>query len=64
MSKFLTYRCDVCEKTSRINDGDPIPFCCGKIMQRLELDQCTDPKDAENSRFSREDDPCDDNRSN
>ncbi len=64
MPKLFAYSCSECKKTSHINDGDPIPFCCGKMMQRIDLDHCTDPKDAETHRMEKEDGPCDDNRKN
>jgi hypothetical protein len=34
MPQLFTYICQTCKKTSRIVDGDPIPSCCGQLMQR------------------------------
>jgi len=37
MSKiFYTYECISCKKTSRVEQDEPIPYCCGNIMQRID----------------------------
>lgn len=62
--KYYTYKCNECSKMSRIVDGDPIPFCCGKQMEKVDLDQCTKAPHPEMARNDDNDEPCDDNRSN
>lgn len=43
---FYTYECISCRKTSRVNKDDPIPYCCGNLMQRV--DHQTPPSKNEN----------------
>ncbi len=56
MSKiFYTYECLSCKKTSRVEKDDPIPYCCGNIMQRIDnqAPPKSDPNEAKDMREPR-----------
>jgi hypothetical protein len=56
------YRCGKCGKTVTVSNGS-VPKCCGKPMEQLPLDVCTQPAHAEHARPMEHDEPCDDGRS-
>jgi hypothetical protein len=62
MSEKKGYKCEDCGRTEIVSDGI-VPQCCGKSMQEVPLDVCTKPPaDAENARFTDDDEACDDSR--
>lgn len=56
-----TYECKNCGKKINVSN-DKAPICCGKTMERLPLDVCTQPAHAEHSRPMEDEDACDDGR--
>ncbi|OGD10075.1 MAG: hypothetical protein A2Y86_02415 [Candidatus Aminicenantes bacterium RBG_13_62_12] len=54
----ITYVCGVCGKQVKQEKGKPAPLCCRKEMEPLPY--CTKASDAEMSRLTDEDGPCDD----
>ena len=55
------YKCEKCGKT--LESIDEInPECCGKPMQKMGLDVCTQPAHAEHARPMNSEDACDDGR--
>ena len=55
------YKCMNCGKEQITNDEN-IVECCGRQMEQIPLDQCTQPHNAEYSGPFEEDKPCDDGR--
>jgi len=55
-----TYQCEVCKKT--IKTTDDAPNCCGKPMNQLSIDTCTQPAHAEHARPMESEEPCNDGR--
>ena len=51
-----TYRCSICGKEAKVEDGEPIPLCCHKEMEPLPA--CTLAQTAEMARSSNPDEPC------
>jgi len=48
MSNIIyTYECVFCKKTSRVQKDDPIPYCCGNLMQRIDHQN---PPEAQNDK--------------
>jgi len=56
-----TYKCKECGKTIDITD-EKVPNCCGKPMEKVPLDICTQPAHAEHARPMDEENACDDGR--
>ena len=56
------YECKTCGKQIRSSDKKNF-YCCGKEMEKIPLDQCTQPHEAEYSGPFEEDEPCNDGRS-
>jgi hypothetical protein len=52
------YKCSVCGKETRVEQGKPIPLCCHKEMEPLP--PCTSAPHPEMARNYDEDLPCDD----
>jgi hypothetical protein len=64
MSQEENYECVDCgNQAQAVAEGDPVPECCGKPMQKQEpLQACEAPAGAEHSRFDDLGEPCDDGR--
>ena len=56
-----TYKCKNCGKEVKSSD-DKIPKCCGKEMEKIPLDICTQPAHPEHARPMEDEDACDDFR--
>ena len=56
-----TYKCQNCGKEIKSSD-EQIPKCCGKPMEKLPLDICTQPAHPEHARPMEDEDACDDFR--
>jgi hypothetical protein len=63
MTDTRKFECETCGKTAEIKGGGKLPECCGKPMRATEkLPVCEMSTTAEHSRFSGDDDACDDGR--
>lgn len=63
MTDTRKFECETCGKTAEIQEGGKLPECCGKPMRATEkLPVCEMSTTAEHSRFSGDDDACDDGR--
>ena len=56
-----SYECKTCNKKVNVTDGST-PSCCGKPMEKIPLDICTQPSHAEHTRPMEGEDACDDGR--
>ena len=56
-----TFKCEMCGNTIEVTD-ESVPSCCGKEMNQVTLDICTQPAHAEHSRPMDEENACDDGR--
>jgi hypothetical protein len=54
----VTYKCSVCGKEVKVEQGDPVPIHCNKEMGPLPY--CTEAPNPEMARNYDEDLPCDD----
>jgi len=55
------YQCENCGKTIE-TDSEKVPDCCGKKMEELTLDVCTQPAHPEHARPMEDEEPCDEGR--
>jgi hypothetical protein len=53
------YRCPGCGEETIIDEGEPVPECCGDSMHEISIEDCTKPHNAESARFEDEDGACD-----
>ena len=53
----VTYHCTLCNKEATIEQGEPVPVCCGREMEPLPF--CTTAPHAEMARNYEADEPCD-----
>ena len=51
-----------CRKCGKREEAEKAPECCGQRMTPMPLEVCTSAPSAEHSRFSNDDEPCDDSR--
>jgi hypothetical protein len=64
MADKRAFECETCGKTEEITGSGTVPECCGKPMRATEkLPVCEVSSTAEHSRFTGDDDACDDGRS-
>ena len=56
-----SYKCNKCGKIVKTK-GTEIPKCCNEFMEKMPLDICTQPQNAEHARPMDEEDACDDFR--
>lgn len=57
------YRCVSCKKTIPVDEVEENePTCCGRPMEEVPEELCTQPAQPEHARPMREDEPCDDGR--
>ena len=56
------YKCKSCGKELKVKNGST-PQCCGKPMNKIPLDLCTQPAHAEHARPMESEDACNDGRS-
>ncbi|MCU0560549.1 MAG: hypothetical protein MUD16_10210 [Desulfobacterales bacterium] len=64
MADTRKFECENCGKTAEIKAAAKVPECCGKPMRATEkLPVCEVSTTAEHSRFTGDDDACDDGRS-
>ncbi len=64
MAEQQNYECVDCgNQAEAVAEGDQVPECCGKPMQKQEpLQACQAPAGAEHSRLDDLGEPCDDGR--
>lgn len=58
----IVYACTVCDHKVTVEKGKPVPLCCQRQMEPLPY--CTKASDAEMSRLTDDDSPCDDGITN
>ena len=62
MESEETYQCQSCKRTATVESGENIPECCGKPMEKMPHEICTQPDHAEHARPMEEEEPCNDFR--
>lgn len=56
-----SYKCNKCGKIVKTK-GNEVPKCCNESMEKMPLDICTQPQNAEHARPMDDEDACDDFR--
>ena len=57
------YQCQTCQRTATIEEGENIPNCCGKPMEKQTREICLQPAHSEHARPMEDEEPCNDFRS-
>ena len=58
----IEYECQSCKRTATVEDNQPAPKCCGKVMYQKTKEICIQPTHPEHSRPMEDEEPCNDFR--